>query len=529
MKLRPRLQFKFTDRYVTGNGGFQINVQGTTALTGAAITSTDAAVTNNANTLATHSISATSLANSAAYNAQSTSIGASYSGANANGTQSGYNGFNAAPPSALSATGNASSTTTSGISGFNTTNANATNATNPTNPIPTTGTVDTTVRTGNTNANTLAPIFNPTEIKAGFAIVTAASQQANTYIDNQLKQADSLKEQAKKEIATGTPEALARAAELNAQAAAIEANWGNGAPARSATTAFLAAMSGNVTGTASQWLQSSAVNYLQGQAASWIKDVSDNSLGLSESSPLRAALHAIAACAGQAAQHNSAGCGAAALGAATASLINGLANEADGGASTLTNEQKEARKNLLTNLIAGMATAAGSTQTSAAVTAATIETENNSLTKPSPLDSSFVVAIRQALLKGDVVQLRLLLEAGGAGLTPHELVIAQRALVAMETMTQAEIRLLIDRYGIDFVNKAIHIFNKPGHNLAALEATFPSAGSGFAALQRALEASVANAAAGATETIIAINGFLVTVRYQVIDGITKISTLFIPK
>jgi hypothetical protein len=107
--------------------------------------------------------------------------------------------------------------------------------------------------------------------------------------------------------------------------------------------------------------------------------VSDNSLGLSESSPLRAALHAIAACAGQAAQHNSAGCGAAALGAATASLINGLANETDGGASTLTNEQKEARKNLLTNLIAGMATAAGSTQTSAAVTAATIETENNGL------------------------------------------------------------------------------------------------------------------------------------------------------
>ena len=96
-----------------GNGGFQINVQGTTSLTGATITSTQSAVDNNANTLATQSINATSLANSAAYNAQSTSIGISYSGANASGTQSGYNGFNATPPSTLSATGSANSTTQS--------------------------------------------------------------------------------------------------------------------------------------------------------------------------------------------------------------------------------------------------------------------------------------------------------------------------------------------------------------------------------------------------------------------------------
>jgi filamentous hemagglutinin len=365
-----------------GNGGFQINVQGATSLTGATITSTQSAVDNNANTLTTQSISASALHNTAAYNANATSVGISYSGANANGTQSGYNGFNATPPSTLSATGNANSTTQSGISGLASTNP----------AIPTTGTLDSAVRTDTNTANTLAPIFNPTQIKASFAIVTAASQQTNTYIQAQLTQADALKKQAKAEQAKGTPEAQARANELNAQANDIEALWGNGSPARSVTSAFLAAMSGNTTGTASQWIQATAVNYLQGQAASWIKDVSDHSLGLSEASPLRAAMHAIAACAGQAAQNNSAGCGAAAIGAATASIINGLANDADGGASTLTNEQKEARKNLLTNLIAGLATAAGSTQTAAMTSAATIETENN-----GQREKSFIAAAKTVI------------------------------------------------------------------------------------------------------------------------------------
>ena len=112
------------------------------------------------------------------------------------------------------------------------------------------------------------------------------------------------------------------------------------------------------------------VNYVQQQGAAYVgKLVADGAL--IEGSPAHAALHTLSACAGAAAQGSS--CGAAAFGAATASVVSSLLEDS---AEVLTSEQKEARKNLIATLVTGVAAASG--QAAAANTAALIEMENNS-------------------------------------------------------------------------------------------------------------------------------------------------------
>ncbi len=115
------------------------------------------------------------------------------------------------------------------------------------------------------------------------------------------------------------------------------------------------------------------VNYVQQQSAAYVgKLVADGAL--IEGSPAHAALHALSACAGAAAQGSS--CGAAAFGAATASVVSSLLEDS---AEVLASEQKEARKNLIATLVTGVAAASG--QAAAANTAALIEMENNSNAK----------------------------------------------------------------------------------------------------------------------------------------------------
>lgn len=62
-----------------GAGGFRVVVAGKTSLTGAAIASTDAAVTAGLNSLSTATLTQTELQNGASYSAQSVSLGAGYS------------------------------------------------------------------------------------------------------------------------------------------------------------------------------------------------------------------------------------------------------------------------------------------------------------------------------------------------------------------------------------------------------------------------------------------------------------------
>ena len=92
-----------------GDGGFQVNVNGNTNLTGAVLASGEQAIQNNANSLTTQTLTTSNIANSAAYEAEASSatVGA--------GTQGGLPQLSGAGIGEDS--GDGSSTTLSGISG----------------------------------------------------------------------------------------------------------------------------------------------------------------------------------------------------------------------------------------------------------------------------------------------------------------------------------------------------------------------------------------------------------------------------
>jgi filamentous hemagglutinin len=117
------------------------------------------------------------------------------------------------------------------------------------------------------------------------------------------------------------------------------------------------AFSGNAG--ASEFVQRTIVNLVQSKAAEGIKQLTDE-LGVAEGSPAHAALHAINACVGALAQNSN--CGAAALGASSASVVAALIAEAQGGAEKLTQEQREARQALVTTLVTGVAAATAQEQ-----------------------------------------------------------------------------------------------------------------------------------------------------------------------
>lgn len=119
-------------------------------------------------------------------------------------------------------------------------------------------------------------------------------------------------------------------------------------------------------------LQGAAVNYLQSLGAEQIKVLASQLGG--EGSPAHTALHGILACGGASAQ--GADCGTAAMGASAGVVINTLLG---GDPNTMTAQEKEDRKNLVTSLVAGIATASGSNNVSTATNAAQVETENNAM------------------------------------------------------------------------------------------------------------------------------------------------------
>ncbi|MDW5415700.1 restriction endonuclease [Iodobacter sp. CM08] len=153
--------------------------------------------------------------------------------------------------------------------------------------------------------------------------------------------------------------------------------WTPGGEYGRAMTVLQAAVGGNVTGGMSGLLQNATVGYLQSIGAEKIKEIADSfqtKKGTEDASSgtLRAALHAIASCAGAAA--TSSNCSSAAVGAASSVVINSALTAAD----SLTDTQKEQRKNLVGSLIAGIAEATGG-NAAAANNAAQIEMENNYL------------------------------------------------------------------------------------------------------------------------------------------------------
>jgi filamentous hemagglutinin len=405
-----------------GDGGFQIDVKGNTTLIGGAILSSDTARQNNLNALSTQSITATDIQNRATYSGSTVGASASYSGntrdrdgnivKNSDGSdkQPGYNGLNASPPVAIGASGNATSTTQSAVtvnadgSGINTTNAAGVTGTNATNAI--TGTLNTTATvalatietSGITTAgidpkappstqNALKPIFNEREVRLGMDTATAFTREVGTYIQARAIEANNKQERVQdlEKIPANqrTPEEQAELNQLRVDVDTYNQTWGPGGTYRQVATALTAGVGGNVSGGLGNVAINSAVNYVQQQGATWVgQQVSSGAI--KEGSAEHVALQALIGCAGAAASSQS--CGAGAVSAATGTIINSLANDADGGGDSLTIEQREARRNLLLTLLTvgseGIAAARNNAAPSATATvlnAATAETDNNGL------------------------------------------------------------------------------------------------------------------------------------------------------
>jgi len=388
-----------------GDEGFQVNVHGNTDLKGAVIESTQAAIDNDKNTLKTGTLTTSDIQNHAEYEASSMSLGGGYTSQNysllkADGTplnapQSGvganqqgqattggdtvpgteqpsYNGWSATAPIAMSASGDSSSTTKSGISGARidiTDEAGQQERTGKT-AEETLASLNRDVTTDKDSSASLKPIFDEKEIKAGFEIVGAFQREVGAFLNNRAKEIDSKNAQAKEMDALASDlnnglsdeQRLAlrdQSIALRAEAQAINDDWGADGSYRQVLTALSAAAGGNVTGGTTQFAQDMLVNYVQQQGAGYIGQLVAKG-DLTEGSPLHAALHAIVACAGAAA--SSQGCSSGALGAATSSVLTGLFSDTS---PDETASERQAKANLITSLVAGIAAVSGADTTTA--------------------------------------------------------------------------------------------------------------------------------------------------------------------
>ncbi|MGD7248100.1 DUF637 domain-containing protein, partial [Ralstonia pseudosolanacearum] len=223
------------------------------------------------------------------------------------------------------------------------------------------------------SSNALKPIFNEKEIQAGFEITGAFLREAGTFIGNRAKEAQDKERLAKDPNAKnpdGTPVTDEQRLQYAKEAQELKDTWGPGGTYRQIATALMAGAGGNVTGGMGNFVQNASVAYLQELGANQVKQIAD----ALDSDTARAALHAVVGCAGAAASSQS--CASGALGAAGGSIINNLLDQIN--KDKLTPEEKEARSNLVSSLIAGITAAAGGNAVTA-TNAARIETENNRL------------------------------------------------------------------------------------------------------------------------------------------------------
>jgi RHS repeat-associated protein len=175
--------------------------------------------------------------------------------------------------------------------------------------------------------------------------------------------------------------------------------------------------------------------------------------------------------------------------------------------------------------VGGLAAVAGGGKFSQGARSAAFAYLFNSLAHPT---NTMEAGIRQAILRGDVGELRLLL-GEASGLSASDMVIAQRALATMESLGAENSALLAGRYGVDWVNKAGHIFEgvHQGPVGQALLGKFGSPAEAMAQVQRALEvAKPSTGLFGNTfQTTVNVQGIAVQVRGAVVDGAYKIGTI----
>lgn len=120
-----------------------------------------------------------------------------------------------------------------------------------------------------------------------------------------------------------------------------------------------------------QLAQNATIAYVQQLGANQVEQIAD-SVGSEEA---RAALHAIVGCSGAAAGGQA--CGVGAMGAAASSVIGSLMAPT----TNMSSEEREARDNLVSSLVAGVAAISGQDIATAAG-AAKIEVENNQIAPP---------------------------------------------------------------------------------------------------------------------------------------------------
>ncbi|MDN7676716.1 hemagglutinin repeat-containing protein, partial [Burkholderia oklahomensis] len=365
-----------------GDGGFQVDVKGNTDLKGGVIASSDKAVQDNLNKLTTGTLTHSDIENHASYDASSVGLSGGYGGTigkDQKGTADNVNpvpgtsvpskgGVSVAPPVVMGASGDASSTTKSGVSGGTVTITDGAKQQQLTGETAAEAVANINRDTSNTSS-ALAPIFDKDKIQAGFDITSQFINQVGTFVDNRLKEADAAQAAAKNPNLT--PEQRLQAQQ---QADQLTAEWGPGGTYRQVLSALTAAAGGNVTGGAGQFAQAGVVNYLQQQGASYIGKLVENGT-VTEGSPLHAALHAIVGCAGAAASSQS--CGAGAMGAAASSLLTNLFAPPT---PDMTEQEKEAKQNLISSIVAGVAAESGVGGTSGAATtttSATAAAQNN--------------------------------------------------------------------------------------------------------------------------------------------------------
>uniref|UniRef100_UPI001FC7BCC6 endonuclease toxin domain-containing protein n=1 Tax=Burkholderia gladioli TaxID=28095 RepID=UPI001FC7BCC6 len=365
-----------------GDGGFQVDVKGNTDLKGGVVASSDKAVQDNLNKLTTSTLTHRDIENHASYDASSVGLSGGYGGTigkDQKGTADNVNpvpgtsvpskgGISVAPPVVMGASGDASSTTTSGVSGGTVTITDGAKQQQLTGETAAEAVANMNRDTSNTSS-ALAPIFDKDKIQAGFDITSQFINQVGTFVDNRLKEADAAQAAAKNPNLT--PEQRLQAQQ---QADQLTAEWGPGGSYRQVLSALTAAAGGNVTGGAGQFAQAGVVNYLQQQGASYIGKLVENGT-VTEGSPLHAALHAIVGCAGAAASSQS--CGAGAMGAAASSLLTNLFAPPT---PDMTEQEKEAKQNLISSIVAGVAAESGVGGASGAATtttSATAAAQNN--------------------------------------------------------------------------------------------------------------------------------------------------------
>ena len=399
-----------------GAGGFDLDVVSNTFLNGGVIASTAAASLNQ---LATGSIIARNINNYENYKASTVSFSASLGGGSTTGVSLGSLGnLNASIPTALSASGSQFSTTYSAVS--------------PATVLLRSGDAASAAALAGLSRDT-SLAFSPLtkefteaareEIQQGFDATRQLVTETATFFANRATDEKKLRDaaKAKEDVANAgrytdangivviltiaqQEQLRTEAKTLVGQANDLKRNFGSGSAARILATAITGAAGANVTGSISSFAQAAVVNAVQSLAVSEIKKIAD-SLGqrtadnklikvngeiiqTAKSEALRGALQALAACGGAVAG-GSVNCTSAALGATASVALNLLLDaidkkdrtadtNGDGYADSYTLEAEQARTNLIAMLTGILAQAVGANG-SAAILAATIETENNQL------------------------------------------------------------------------------------------------------------------------------------------------------